>query len=44
MQQDIVKRLAWSGMLAGFGALASIVTTRIAAAVYRRIFDEDPPE
>jgi hypothetical protein len=44
MQQDIVKRLAWSGMLAGFGALASIVTTRIAAVVYRRIFDEDPPE
>jgi hypothetical protein len=44
MQQDIVKRLAWSAMLAGFGAVASIVTTRIAAAAYRRIFDEDPPE
>jgi hypothetical protein len=44
MQQDIVKRLAWSAMLAGFGALASIVTTRVAAAAYRRIFDEDPPE
>jgi hypothetical protein len=44
MQQDIVKRLVWSGMLAGFGALASIVTTRIAAMAYRRIFDEDPPE
>jgi hypothetical protein len=44
MQQDIVKRLAWSAMLAGFGALASIVTTRVAAAAYRRIFDEDPPD
>jgi hypothetical protein len=44
MQQDIVKRLAWAAMLAGFGALASIATTRIAALVYRRIFDEDPPE
>ena len=44
MQQDIVKRLAWSAMLAGFGALASIATTRVAAVVYRRIFDEDPPE
>jgi hypothetical protein len=44
MQQDIMKRLVWSGMLAGFGALASIVTTRIAAIAYRRIFDEDPPE
>ena len=44
MQQDIVKRLAWSAMLAGFGALASIITTRVAAIAYRRIFDEDPPE
>jgi hypothetical protein len=44
MQQDIVKRLVWSGMLAGFGALASIVTTRLAAVAYRRVFGEDPPE
>jgi hypothetical protein len=41
---DIVKRLIWSGMLAGLGALASIATTRVAAVLYRRIFDEDPPE
>ena len=41
---DIVKRLIWSGMLAGFGALASIATAKVAALVYRRIFDEDPPE
>ena len=41
---DLVKRLAWSGLLAGVGALASIVTTRIAAVVFRRIFGEDPPE
>jgi hypothetical protein len=44
MQQDVMKRLVWSGMLAGFGALASILTTRVAAIAYRRIFDEDPPE
>ena len=41
---DMVKRLVWSGMLAGVGALASMVTTRVAAVLYRRIFDEDPPE
>jgi hypothetical protein len=41
---DIVKRLAWSGMLAATGALASIVTARLAAVLYRRIFNEDPPE
>jgi hypothetical protein len=41
---DLVKRLAWSGMVAGVGALASIATTRIAAMIFRRIFGEDPPE
>jgi len=44
MENDIVKRLAWSGLLAATGALASIVATRIAAFAYRRLFEEDPPE
>jgi hypothetical protein len=41
---DMVKRLAWSGLVAGVGALASIATTRIAAVIFRRVFGEDPPE
>ena len=41
---ELVKRLAWSGLLAGTGALASIVTAKVAAVVFRRIFGEDPPE
>jgi hypothetical protein len=41
---EMVKRLAWSGLVAGVGALASIATTRVAAVIYRRIFGEDPPE
>ena len=44
MDNDIVKRLVWSGLLAGVGAAASILTTRVAAVVYRRLFGEDPPE
>jgi hypothetical protein len=44
MDNDIVKRLVWSGMLAAAGAIASIVATRVAAFAYRRIFEEDPPE
>lgn len=44
MDNDLVKRLVWSGLLAGVGALASIATTRVAALVYRRIYGEDPPE
>jgi hypothetical protein len=44
MENEIVKRLAWAGLVAGAGALASIAATRLAALLYRRIFDEDPPE
>ncbi|HMJ34688.1 MAG TPA: hypothetical protein VK501_12295 [Baekduia sp.] len=44
MQNDISKRLVWSGLLAAFGAIASIAASRVAAVAYRRIFDEDPPE
>ena len=41
---DVMKRLMWSGLLAGLGAIASIATTRAAAIIWRRLFDEDPPE
>jgi hypothetical protein len=44
MQNEMVKRLVWSGMLAGASALASIVATRAAALLWRRLFDEEPPE
>jgi hypothetical protein len=41
---EMVKRLVWSGLLAGLGALASIATTRAAGMIWRRIYGEDPPE
>jgi hypothetical protein len=44
MDNDIVKRLMWSGMLAASSALASIAAARLAAIIWRRVFDEDPPE
>jgi hypothetical protein len=44
MENDIVKRLVWAGLVAASGALASVVATRIAAFAYRRLYDEDPPE
>lgn len=44
LDSPVVKRLVWSGLLAGVGALASIVTARVAALIYVRIFGEDPPE
>ena len=44
MDNDIVRRLIWTGLLAATGALASVVAARVSAVVYRRIFDEEPPE
>jgi hypothetical protein len=44
MENDLVKRLVWSGLLAGVGALTTIVANRIATAIWVRVFDEDPPE
>jgi hypothetical protein len=44
VDNEIVKRLVWSGLLAAIGALASILATRVAAMVFRRIYDEDPPD
>jgi hypothetical protein len=43
-QNDVVKRLLWSALLAGLGAVASVATTRVAALVWRRVYGEDPPE
>jgi hypothetical protein len=44
MERDLVKRLIWSGLLAGLGALFSMASSRTAAVMWRRLFDEEPPE
>ena len=44
MENEMVKRLVWSGLLAGVGALSTIVAQRLATIVWRRLFDEEPPE
>ncbi len=44
MDSDITRKLLWAGLLAGAGALASLVANRVAAAVYMRITGEEPPE
>jgi hypothetical protein len=44
MQNEMVKRLMWQGLLAGVGTLAGMLANRVAAAVWRRLFDEEPPE
>jgi hypothetical protein len=44
MGNDLTKRLMWSGLIAGLGALATVVTQRLATMIWVRVFDEDPPE
>jgi hypothetical protein len=44
LDNEMVKRLVYSGLLAATGALASIAAARLAAVVFRRIYGEDPPE
>jgi hypothetical protein len=44
VDNEIVRRLIWSGLLAATGALASVLAARVASLVYRRLFDEDPPD
>jgi hypothetical protein len=40
----LVKRLLWSGLLAGTGALATLAASRAAALIWIRVFGEEPPE
>ena len=44
MSNDLTKRLMWSGLLAGVGAITTIVASRIATLIWQKVFDEDPPE
>ena len=44
IESPLMKRLVWSGLLAGLGALATLASTRIAAMIWMRIFGEEPPE
>jgi hypothetical protein len=44
MENELVKRLMYAGLLAGLGALASVATTKAAAIIWRRLFGEEPPE
>jgi len=44
MEHELVKRLVWSGLVAGLGALASVAVQRVATMIWRRAYGEDPPE
>jgi hypothetical protein len=40
---DPVKKLMWSGLLAGVSTLVGVLANRAASSIWRRLFDEEPP-
>jgi hypothetical protein len=44
MESDLSKRLMWTGLVAVLGALAGRLAQLTATSVWRRVFDEEPPE
>lgn len=44
MENDIFRRLLWTGLVAGLGALATVAANRVAAVIWTRMFGEEPPE
>jgi hypothetical protein len=44
MDNEVLRRLIWTGLLAATGALASVAASRASAVIWRRLFGEDPPE
>ncbi len=44
MESPLMKRLVWSGLLAGLGALSTLASARAAAMIWLRVFGEEPPE
>ena len=43
-ESPLIKRLLWSGLLAGTGALSTLIAARVSALIWKRVFDEEPPE
>jgi hypothetical protein len=44
VDNDIVRRLLWTGLVASTGALAAVLANRVAAAIWIRVFKEEPPD
>jgi hypothetical protein len=43
-ENQLVKRLLWTGLVAGVGALATLVSNKVAAEIWERLMGEDPPD
>jgi hypothetical protein len=44
VDSDILRRLIWAGLLAVTSALATVTAHRLSGVIWRRVFNEEPPE
>jgi hypothetical protein len=44
MDNEVVRRLLWAGLLAATGAIASVAAHKASTAIWYRMFSEEPPE
>jgi hypothetical protein len=44
VQSDPVRKLIWTGLRGLVAALASIAAVKASEAIYRQVFNEEPPE
>ena len=43
LQNDLVKKLVWTGVMAAASALAAIAARKAAEQIWTRVFNEPPP-
>lgn len=42
-ENELVKRLMWTGLVAGVGALATLLSNKVATEIWERLMGEEPP-
>lgn len=43
-ENELVKRMLWTGLVAGVGALATLLSNKVATEIWERVMGEDPPD
>lgn len=43
-ENQLVKRLLWTGLMAGIGALSTLAANKVAAEIWERVMGEEPPD
>ena len=43
-ENELVKRLLWTGLVDGVGALSTLLANKVAAQIWERMMGEEPPD